>query len=191
MKWTNRIIIGLVISLLLAVLILLITILCGFDTKMITDWIVAFSTAGTTAIAYMAYRKAPHWFESKHNEARYDQSSKIMSLLDESLDKLITVSFDVIAITDRDKSNKQCFELGSSLIKVREFLNACPRYNIVPKQELKVLVDDMLNQTSDYIGVIVGIKSLTDPSIQEKLNSIRNRHQKLSSTELRTLFKFD
>lgn len=65
MKWTNRIISGLVISLLLAVLILLITILCGFDTKMITDWISSLSTAGTLLVAYMAYKKAPDWISTK------------------------------------------------------------------------------------------------------------------------------
>ncbi|HID9395458.1 TPA: hypothetical protein ACXIY6_003748 [Serratia marcescens] len=158
---------------------------------MITDWIVALSTAGTTAIAYMAYRKAPHWFESKNNEARYDQALKIMSLLDESFERLQTVSFDVMAITDRSKSTNQCYELGSSLTKVRELLNACPRYNIVPIQELKVLAQDMHYQASEYMGVIAGIRSLEDPSIHDKLSSIRDRHQKLSSTELRTLFKFD
>ncbi|ENY4833783.1 hypothetical protein NMO37_005425 [Serratia marcescens] len=191
MKWTNRIISWLVISLLLAVLILLITILCGFDTKMITDWIVALSTAGTTAIAYMAYRKAPNWFESKHNEARYDQALKIMSLLDESFDKLQTVNFDVMTITDRSKSTKQCYDLGTSLLKVKELLNACPRYNIIPEKKLILLIDDMLNQASDYMGVIAGIKNLTEPSVQNSLNSIRDRHQTLSSAELRTLFKFD
>lgn len=191
MKWANRIIISLVIVLLTALLVLLLTILYGSNTKMITDWIVAFSTAGTTAIACMAYRKAPDWFESKHNEARYDQALKIMSLLDESFDKLQTVNFDVMAITDRSKSTKQCYELGTSLLKVKELLNACPRYNIVPTKELKLLIDDMLNQASDYMGVIAGIKNIADPSVQNNLISIQDRHRTLSTAELRTLFKFN
>ncbi|MFJ7500741.1 hypothetical protein ACIQ2O_13355 [Serratia grimesii] len=92
MKWTNGIIIGLVISLLLVVLILLITILCGFDTKIITDWISSLSTAGTLLVAYMAYKKAPQWIKEKNKHSGYNYASKLIDDTRIVIEELKTLS---------------------------------------------------------------------------------------------------
>jgi len=196
MKLANRIITCLVIVLLTLIVLLLIgVIFYNSDKKMelgsLSDWISSLSTAGTLLIAYMAYRKAPDWFESKNNEARYDHALKLMTLLDESVGKLNTVYIDVLVITDREKSIKQGYDLGNSALKVKESLNACTRYNIIPTPDLEFLIDDIIDQASDYMMVIATIKNLaSEPSIQQSFNSIIERHNSLSGTEIRKLFKF-
>lgn len=83
MKYTNRIITGLVIALLtLLVLLLTWVVFYNTDKKMeigsLTDWISSLSTAGTLLVAYMAYRKAPQWLNQRMHEDALSMATNLI-----------------------------------------------------------------------------------------------------------------
>ncbi len=195
-KWTNRIIIGLVISLLLAVLLLLISILCGFDTKMITDWISSLSTAGTLFVAYMAYKKAPDWFESKHNEVRFEYAMKVIEQFENTylqLDRVFSLS-EAAESNDSmiEKYETSYHQILSDILKSRKLLACCSRYKIEPNQVLS-------NQTLSMLNFISTLRSpynvnLTEPKpIKDKLDDfshLKNKCEDVSNLQIEVLFKF-
>ncbi|CAI1684229.1 Uncharacterised protein [Serratia liquefaciens] len=83
MKWTNRIITGLVIVLLSLIVLLLIGVMFyNSDKKMeigsLTDWISSLSTFCTLVVACMAYKKAPDWIKQKVDENSLVIATKII-----------------------------------------------------------------------------------------------------------------
>ncbi|MGQ6481459.1 hypothetical protein ACUNEP_26310 [Serratia sp. IR-2025] len=182
MKWTNRIISGLVISLLLAVLILLITILCGFDTKMITGWISSLSTAGTLLVAYMAYKKAPDWISTKRNESGFEHVISMMAEGDKIAAGLIRLYFDVL-ITNKgqlnfnDVSNKvDDYAYKTLLLKFK--LQSCRRWKVKSSTEVQLLFSTL----RDFCNVSKQILTMgVKPEFSDELTKHKNEIERLST----------
>ncbi|MCC4104695.1 hypothetical protein [Serratia ureilytica] len=198
MKLTNRIIIGLVISLLLAVLILLLIILCGSDTKMITDWISSLSTAGTLLVAYMAYRKAPEWFESKHNEARYEYIREIINMIDKYTNKLESIGYAILFGSYNTSSpelykkyENAKFDILGDIIRTQDMILKSSRYNLQPNEFLERHVKQALEYVSVMPELLSNEISTTDKDERfVKLKNIIDNWESMSKLPPHTLFEY-
>lgn len=88
MKWTNRIITGLVIVLLIILVLLLIsTLYYNSDNKMgigtLADWIIAGANIAMAGAAIFAAIKANSWFKDKIKNTAVDQALILLSKFDE------------------------------------------------------------------------------------------------------------
>ncbi|MGP2759596.1 hypothetical protein ACTVLY_20650 [Serratia marcescens] len=108
MKWTNRVIIGLVILLLtLAALLLISTLYYSTDKKMelgsLTDWISAGANICMALVAFGGYRIAKDYFSDMVKKDGYEITKKINLELLPQLEK--TLNLSVINILDTDIKN--------------------------------------------------------------------------------------
>lgn len=175
MKWTNRIITGLVIILLtLLVLLLIGVIFYNSDTKMeigsLTDWVSSLSTFGTLIVACMAYRKAPEWMAQKHydvvskviEEAVYEDLRKLSSLSFQYKSQLMNASRILInairSKTGSSPSSKDHLgELENVLIdffnlsySIQNRLKSIPRYNYIITPYASNLIDEIKTAADFY-----------------------------------------
>lgn len=175
MKWTNRIITGLVIVLLsLLVLLLIGVVFYNTDKKMeigsLTDWISSLSTAGTLVVACMAYKKAPEWMAQKHydivskviEEAIYEDLRKLSSLsyqyknqivhtgliLKNSLSKKEGLPSNIEETLE--KLEKLLMEFFNLSYSIQNRLKAIPRYNYVITPYALNVIDEIKKAADIY-----------------------------------------
>lgn len=66
------------------------------DIGNLSDWIGSIGTFGTFIIAYVAFKKAPHWIKSKNNEIAHNKASEFFSEFMISYSKKIATLFFLI-----------------------------------------------------------------------------------------------
>lgn len=173
MKWTNRVITGLVILLLtLLVLLLLSTLYYSTDKKMelgsLTDWISSLSTAATLVVACMAYKKAPEWMAQKHydivskviEEAIYVDLRKLSSLSYQYKNQIVHTGLILKNALSKkeglppnieenlEKLEKLLMEFFNLSYSIQNRLKAIPRYNyVITPYALNVM--DEIKKTAD------------------------------------------
>ena len=66
------------------------------DIGNLSDWVSSLSTFGTFIIAYVAFKKAPHWIKSKNNEIVHNKASEFFSEFMISYSKKIATFYYLI-----------------------------------------------------------------------------------------------
>lgn len=199
MKYANRIIIGLVIVLLILVVLLLIgVVFYNTDKKMelgsLSDWISSLSTAGTLLIAYMAYRKAPDWINTKRNETGFNHVISIMADSDKIATGLIRLYFDIINTNNQSRNFKTVLEkvedyaYQSLLLKFR--LQSCRRWKITAPPDVALFFSTL----RDFCNVSQSMLTIGQSAeLSDKLTSYKHDIEKYShlfNQDIEKTFKF-
>lgn len=143
MKWTNRIIIGLVIVLLSLVLLLLIsTIYYSLDTKMeigsLTDWISAFCNIAMAGAAVYAGSKAVNFFKEK----AYDHAINLLSKFNDLKVDFDMFHFDLIC------------ETSLKLPSFYQNISAPFTFTTSDKNEVHSLIPEKLKELEDRLVIL-------------------------------------
>ncbi|HEP1044910.1 TPA: hypothetical protein ACGD5E_004057 [Serratia marcescens] len=161
----------------------------------ISDWLSSLSTFGTLVIAGMAYRKAPDWFESKHNEVRFEYAMSIRECFELSvsqLDKVLGLAEAAESIESMTEKYDAAYnQIISDILKLRQLLAGCSKYNLLPNQLLNEQALALLNFVSSLSNQYF---NRTPPKkVKDRIddyNYLRNKCQEVASLQIDVLFKF-
>lgn len=103
MKLVNRIILGLVITLLALVsLLLIVTLFYSTEKKMeigsLTDWIIALANVVMAIAAVFAAISAKNWFANKINDSSFNKAIEIIATFDSLKSQLDRFHFEIISL---------------------------------------------------------------------------------------------
>ncbi|EPB9883220.1 hypothetical protein ACR6U3_004208 [Yersinia enterocolitica] len=205
MKWTNRIITGLVIVLLTVLVLLLIGIMFyNSDKKMeigsLTDWISAGANICMAGAAVYAAINAKDWIKDKHNSAGYDHVTKLMADYDIVLLKMHRFYFYMRELqklhVEFPSVQKDIEDHVYTILPLQDRLNACRRFNVKNKIDLATHFDDIVtfyNLCLDVHGALgfEDIRIITDAytKLDQQYNKVENFKNSLE-TDVKSLFSF-
>lgn len=198
-KSFNTLLLTIVATLLIVAILVGIKILFS-DSKglewvtLVGAWCSAAGTLGTLWVAYLAYKAAPHWLQTKNNEAGFNHISAIMAESDEISSGLIRLYFDVLTVgnfPDNKKSIQSKIEdYAYKTLTLKRKLNSCRRWGITHHSDLSSyfsLLRDFCNTSSEIFS-----KGKL-PELCDKLTLQKNEIERLSvvfSQDIEITFNF-
>ncbi|HCN8152778.1 TPA: hypothetical protein N6440_002707, partial [Escherichia coli] len=148
-----------------------------------TDWISASSTAFTAWVAYKAFKAAPHWLQTKNNEAGFNHVTAVMAEYDQQVLKIQELHFDIITV----RSSESKFENLSSQISKQIYetfelsskLSSCARWKITYPKELKESFYRLTEYYNEAFGIIVFRSVVSDDRPELMISSLNDLKDKI------------